>query len=209
MTQRSQAVTAQPARGRVRSVSEPESLQALGHPLRVRILEALREPDSAAGVARRIGQSRQNVNHHLKGLERAGLVEHVGERRSGNFIEELYRAAASTFLVSPRAAWGGRRRAEALGEQLSLRQLFELGERLQRDTAALLDRAAFDGETIASASVEAEVGFESAAARAAFMNEYLAALGPLLKKYGHHEGARYRVAVGVYPDPETGPGGER
>jgi DNA-binding transcriptional ArsR family regulator len=37
-------------------------VQALAHPLRVRILDELREPVSAAEVARRVGERRQNVN---------------------------------------------------------------------------------------------------------------------------------------------------
>jgi hypothetical protein len=36
-----------------------EALQVLGHPLRVRILELLREPGSAATVARELGETRQ------------------------------------------------------------------------------------------------------------------------------------------------------
>ena len=75
------------------------SLQALSHPLRVRILDALREPDSAAAVARRLGEARQKVNYHLKELERSGLVVRTGERRNGNFVESLYRAAARTLVV--------------------------------------------------------------------------------------------------------------
>src|SRR5262245_23815025 len=65
----------------VYQVDDAETLQALSHPTRVAILEALREPASAASVARTIGQPRQRVNYHLKELEHAGLVERVGEER--------------------------------------------------------------------------------------------------------------------------------
>ena len=53
-------------------VRDAERLGALAHPMRVQILEALREPASAATVARAIGQPRQKVNYHLKELEAAG-----------------------------------------------------------------------------------------------------------------------------------------
>ena len=106
-----------------------------------------------------MGQPRQNVNYHLKELERAGLVRKVGERRNGNFIEALFQSVAPTIVVSPRAAWADPRRAAALREQLSLEHLILVGERLGRDGAALLDRAAFDGEEIASTAVEADVHF--------------------------------------------------
>ncbi len=189
---------------RLLELRDPAALRALGHPLRVRILEALRAPASAAGVARALGEARQNVNHHVKGLERAGLVRSVGERRKGNFVERLYQSSARTFLVSPRVCWADPRRSEALAEQHSLRALVDLGERVQRHAAGLLDRAAFDGDQIASAAVEAELGVATDADRAEFMKAYLAAVGPLLRRYGRREGARYRVALAVYPDPDDG-----
>jgi DNA-binding transcriptional ArsR family regulator len=173
--------------------------------MRVQILESLREPASAATVARAIGQPRQKVNYHLKELEAAGLIEQVGERRVGNFVESLYRAVARTFLVSPEVAWADPRRAETLERQHSLQTLVLLGERLQRDAALLLDRATFDGEEIASASIVAEVRFETQADREAFLREYLEATSAVLEKYGKKEGAPYRVLLAAYPEPEGDP----
>ena len=63
----------------VRVLNDPEILSVLGHPLRVQILEALRDPGSAAAVARTVRQPRQKVNYHLKELERAGLVQPTGD----------------------------------------------------------------------------------------------------------------------------------
>jgi DNA-binding transcriptional ArsR family regulator len=186
---------------RVVVVETPEGMQALAHPVRVRILEALRTAASAAAVARVVGQPRQNVTYHLKELERAGLVRRAGERRKGNFVESLYESVGGTFVVSPRAAWGDPRRSEAMAAQHSLENLVTLGEQLQQDAVALLDRAAFDGEEIASAAVAAEVGFATASDREAFMKEYLKSLGPLLRKHGRKRGSRYRVAIAVYPEP--------
>lgn len=188
-------------------VETPDALQALAHPVRVRVLEALRSPSSAAAVAREVGEPRQNVNYHVKELERAGLVRKVDERRKGNFIESRYQAVASTFVVSPRAAWSDPRRVQAMQEQFSLERLVHLGERLERDAATLLDRAAFDGEEIASVSVEADVRFGTEADRAAFVEEYLAAVGPLFRKYGRRRGSPYRVALAAYPDPAPGEAG--
>ncbi len=188
---------------RVHLVDEPEALQALAHPMRVRVLEALRTPGSAAAAARAVGQPRQNISYHLKELARVGLVRKVGERRNGNFIETLFQSVASTIVVSPRAAWSDPRRAEALREQMSLENLILVGERLGRDAAALLDRAAFDGEQIASAAVDAEVHFADDEDRAAFMREYLAAIGPLLRKYAEPAGTPYRVVLAAYPQPDA------
>ncbi len=188
----------------VRVLNDPETLQILGHPLRVEILEALRKPASAATVARQIGQPRQKVNYHLKELEQAELVEQLRERRVGNFVESIYRAVARSFLVSPEVAWSGPRRVETLSKQHSLQTLVALGERLQRDVAVLIDRAAFDGEEIASASVVAEARFASEADREAFLDEYLRATAELLDKYGKREGAAFRIVLAAYPQTEGG-----
>jgi DNA-binding transcriptional ArsR family regulator len=88
----------------VHVVSDLEALQVLLHPLRIEILEALRTPASAATVARQLELPRQKVNYHPKELERAELVRKVETRRSSNFIETLYEAAARTFIVAPQAA---------------------------------------------------------------------------------------------------------
>jgi len=185
---------------RVEVLDDPERVAALAHPLRVVILDALREPDSAAGVARRIGDTRQKVNHHVKALLDAGLLRSVGERRRGNFVEQLYQSVASSFMVSSRLACSGDRRVEALRSQLPLEHLVELGERVQHDAIALLDRAAFDGEEIPSLTVDAAVRFPDAASRAAFFDEYLETLKPLLKKHGARKGEAFRVAVALYPE---------
>jgi len=186
----------------VYSVRDAATLQALSHPTRVQMLEALREPASAAEVARRIGQPRQRLNHHLHALEEAGLVERVGEERTGNFVATKYRAVARSFVVSPSVAWSDPRRLETMRSQHSLETLVLLGERLQSDAAALLDRATFDGEQIASAAVTAETRFASEENRAAFLDEYLTAVAQLTEKYGSRSGDGYRVVLAVYPEGE-------
>jgi hypothetical protein len=47
------------------------------------------------------------VNHHVKELEKVGLLEGAGERRKGNFVEQLYETAAGTFAIeaTPTEAW--------------------------------------------------------------------------------------------------------
>jgi DNA-binding transcriptional ArsR family regulator len=187
---------------RVLSIRDAEGLQALCHPTRVEMLEALREPASAASVARQIGQPRQRINYHLKALEEARLVEVVETRRNGNFIETLYRAVARSFVIAPEVAWKDGRRLEAMRAQHSLETLVALGERLQRDAAELLDRAAFDGEEIASAAVSAETHFASPEDRAAFVREFLESTKALLDKYGAREGAAYRIVLTAHPQTE-------
>jgi DNA-binding transcriptional ArsR family regulator len=185
--------------GSLQTVDDAATLQALAHPLRIRILETLQAPDSAAAVARRLGEPRQKVNYHLKELDRAGLVRRTGERRNGNFVETLYESVARTLLISPRLAWSDPRRFEALRAQLSLERLVNLGEHVQRDAALLLDRAAFDGEEIPSASVEADVHFATEEDRAAFLDAYVEALRELCDRFGAGTGEPFRVVMAAFP----------
>jgi DNA-binding transcriptional ArsR family regulator len=189
-------------RRRVVVVDDGEALVALSHPTRVALLDLLREPASAASAARTLDQPRQRVNHHLKALEDAGLVVAVETRQQRGFVETLYRAVAGTFLVSPRVAWGDPRRAKALRAQHALETLVATGERLQRDATALLDRAAFDGDEIASATVTTEVRFASDDDRAAFMHEHLEHLKGLVDRHASRRGDAYRVVLAVHPDPD-------
>jgi DNA-binding transcriptional ArsR family regulator len=186
----------------VEFLNDPRQVSALAQPLRAEILEALRTPGTAAGLARTLGRSRQNLSYHLKELERVGLIRHAGERRKGNFMEQLYEATARRFVVSSRFAMDAERLAAVFRDQVSLSQLSDLGERLQRDAAGLVDLAAFEGAEIPSATVEAEVRFPDEAARAAFMTDYVETVTALLAKHGRGEGERYRVALAAYPELE-------
>ena len=186
----------------VELLNDPAQVAAVAHPIRGKILEALRTPDTAASVARSFGRSRQFVSYHLKELDRLGLVRLAGERRNGNFIEQLYESTARRFIVSSHFASDPERLAAVFRDQVSLAQLSDLGERLQRDSAALVELAAFEGKEVPSASVEAELCLPDEAARAAFMTEYVDLLKSLLAKHGQKEGQRFRVALAAYPNPE-------
>ena len=176
-----------------------DQLAAVTHPTRLRILDALRTPDSAAGAARRIGQPRQRITHHVHELEKAGLLRHAGERRKGAFVEQLYESVAGTFVIPSRLAWGDGERLQAIAAQVSLQHLVEVGERLERAAASLLDRAAFDGEQIPSAAVEATVRFADAEARAAFLDEHLALTAQLIERYASPTGDDFTVTVVAHP----------
>jgi len=180
-------------------VETSEQLAAVTHPTRLRILDVLRNADSAAGVARVLGEPRQRINHHVRELARVGLLVEAGERRKGNFVEQLYESAARTFVVSPRLTWGDDARQRAIADQVSLQHLVEVGERLQRNAAELLDRAAFDGEEIPTVTVEATLHFTDAEARAAFLDEYLAVTARLIEKHATPDGEAFTVALIAHP----------
>jgi DNA-binding transcriptional ArsR family regulator len=72
---------------------DPALLKALAHPLRQRILFALRVvgPSTATRLAEQMGESSGLTSYHLRALASAGLVEEVPDR--GNGRDRWWRAA--------------------------------------------------------------------------------------------------------------------
>jgi DNA-binding transcriptional ArsR family regulator len=64
-----------------RSSRDPEVAASAVDPARRAILEILREPNPAAGLARQAGIPRQKLNCRLRQLEKDGMVELGEERR--------------------------------------------------------------------------------------------------------------------------------
>jgi DNA-binding transcriptional ArsR family regulator len=66
----------------LRYAPDVASLKALAHPLRVRLLGALREygPATASELGRRLGESSGSTSYHLRQLERFGFVAESAEQ---------------------------------------------------------------------------------------------------------------------------------
>jgi DNA-binding transcriptional ArsR family regulator len=64
-------------------VSDPRTLKAVAHPLRVRLLGALRldGPATATELAARFGESSGSTSYHLRQLAKYGFVEQDPEQR--------------------------------------------------------------------------------------------------------------------------------
>jgi DNA-binding transcriptional ArsR family regulator len=186
----------------IQVIQSVEAAATLFSPARMRILEQLAEPDSAAGVARRLDLPRQQVRYHLRELEQAGLVELVEERRKGNCLERVVRAAARTYVISPEALGRLGATPEARRDGCSLGYLVQLAARAIRDLAVLCGRAGKVGKRISTLALEVEVRFASAEARNAFAEELGREVAGLAAKY-HDEnasgGRRFRFFGGVYP----------
>jgi DNA-binding transcriptional ArsR family regulator len=188
-------------------VREPGPAAALLDPARQQLLAHLTQPDSATGLARRLKLPRQRVNYHLHQLERAGLVELVEERRKGNCLERVVRATARAFIISPEALGPLGPTAEMVADRLSSAYLIAAAARTIRDLAALEARARRGSKRLATLTLEADVRFASAEARAAFAEELTDALARLTAKYHNDRapgGRRFRLLAAIHPTPSEG-----
>lgn len=89
------------APGDVLTIGRAEQLKALGHPLRLRVLEVLGEGGEQLTnreLAIRLGIDPGHLHFHVRMLANAGLIERVdgGKRR-----EKPYRAVAAQIRVAP------------------------------------------------------------------------------------------------------------
>jgi len=179
-----------------------ETAALLLQPTRRLVLENLGQPRSAAGLARLLGLPRQKLNYHLRELEREGLAECVEERRKGNCTERLLRATARAFVISPEALGALGPGPDEGGDRLSAAYLMAAASRAVRDVATAEARGREAGKRVATFTLEGEVRFASAAARAAFAEELAAAVATLVGRYhdAHAPGGRrFRLLAVVHP----------
>ena len=89
-------------------VSEPEQLRALADERRTRIVTLLREQArSTSDLAEKLGLPKGTVGHHVKVLEKAGLVQVVRTRKVRALTERYYGRTARLFLFKSTDDAGG------------------------------------------------------------------------------------------------------
>src|SRR6266699_4748244 len=85
------------------TIDRPEQLKALGHPLRLRVLEMLGQSEEGSltnrELAQRLGVDPGHLHFHVRMLLKAGLIELADENGRGR--EKPYRAVAKIFRVAP------------------------------------------------------------------------------------------------------------
>lgn len=175
-------------------------------PIRLEILARLREPESAAEVARGLGMPRQRVGYHIRALEKARLLRFVGERRRGNYVEHLLQATAACYVVGPSAL--GAVGPDTAGSGAGLRDRFSSGyliaaaSRTIGEVATLRERARDAGKQLPTLTIESEVRFAAPDQQRAFAQELTESIARLIAKY--HDaaavgGRRFRIVVSGHP----------
>ena len=129
----------------VLEIERPEQLKALGHPLRLKVLQVLGNSDEALTnreLAARLSVDPGHLHFHVRMLHRAGLIERV----AGAGREKPYRSVARHLRV------GNEFRAAGLASELQAAQL--------RDLQRGFDLHAADG-SFRSAQVHAKLDVET------------------------------------------------
>jgi DNA-binding transcriptional ArsR family regulator len=184
------------------TISSPQAAAVLLHPARLEMLQLLTEADSAAGLARRLRLPRQQVNYHLRELEREGFLEMVEERRKGNCVERLVKATARSFVIDPAILGTAGADPDRIADKLSASYLIAMAAQAVRDLIALESKARESRKRLSTLSLHVDVRFAGAAERQAFSEELSQAVAALVAKY-HNEaapgGRTFRFLLGAYP----------
>lgn len=167
----------------VHLIEDANTAASVMNPLRRSILEALREPDSAAGVARRLDVPRQKLNYHIRKLEADGLVERVGERQARGFTEVLMQSVAHAYLVSPSTLGSIEADPKDLKDRASAAYLLAAAGRLIRNVGTLRRTADEKGKRLATLTIEATVTFATAEDQRAFGDDLTRTIAALARKY--------------------------
>lgn len=191
-------------------VAGRERAELLLHPLRLKVLEAAREPVSASDIARSLGLPRQKVNYHVRELAEGGFLVLSDERRKRNLIEKRYVASARSYVLSPDIlgplAAGGAHG----GDRLSAARVLALTVLAQSELGRVMREAEGEGKRVSTLSLDAAFRFESAEQRLSFAEALEAAVVEVVARHtspwvgaegGEGEGRPYRLVLGCYPIP--------
>ena len=177
------------------------------------LLQALAEqPDSATGLAVRLGDSRQRINYHLKALAEADLVELAEERPRRGLTEKIYRPVGRRFALDP-GLLGSLDAGETLpaaGDRWAASYAVALASRTTREIVGARDRATRDGKRLAVGSMDVTVRLASPRAMEAFVDDLARAVAEIVARHDDTgSGSRpFRLTLCTHPAPGEAPGAD-
>ena len=85
----------------VKVLTDPKAFELMADGTRRRMINLLKAKElTVSQIAEALGQTPQNIYHHIRKLVDGGLVEVTREERIENFAERYYRATAEIFEVT-------------------------------------------------------------------------------------------------------------
>jgi DNA-binding transcriptional ArsR family regulator len=185
----------------VQLLTDTTRLAAVLSPLRRRVLEELKEPQSATGLAPRLGLSRQKLNYHLRELEREGFLEIVERRHRRGCVEPILKVTSRAFVVNPALLGRLADDPAQARDAFSSAYLVATAATLIRHMAVLGHRARAVDQRLATFTMSCDLGFASPAAFRSFTEELASAVASLAAKYDAPagKGRRFRLVLGSHP----------
>jgi DNA-binding transcriptional ArsR family regulator len=179
-------------------VAEVPRAAALLHPLRLRILQALEEPDSASGVARRLMLPAQKVNYHVRKLARARFIECISAQSTRRNAERRYRKTARAYVLSPELL--GERGFPESGVEAAFTpsQLLGVLAFAQSELSRSMHDAEAREERFPALAIHTPIRLEHDELRAQFTDELRQAVAEVVARYSALESATRNPAPDIY-----------
>jgi hypothetical protein len=200
----------------VRAVRDAGSAYSLLNPIRKRILESLREPDSASGLARRMRMPRQVLNYHVKEMARARLLRPAGRRKRRALFEQCYVASAVAYVLSPEIMGPLAARPDSARDRSSAGFLLGMANQVQGEVSYALERAEAEGKRLATLGMSSQIRFLTAEQRTQFSQALDSAVLSVIERFASPfqgesgepaPGRAYRLVLGCYPIAAPGASG--
>lgn len=167
-------------------------------PVKRRLLASLREPGSAASLAKRLNLPRQQLGYHLRALEEAGLVRLVEERKRRGFVERILVAVAEDFVLDP--ALLGESHAVDAQDAHAASHLVQAAGAVVRNVTRMRSAAEAAGQRLLTVTIEADLGFEQPQDFYDCTDALAKAVADIAARYAPDEGRRgYHLVIGAHP----------
>jgi len=186
----------------VNIIEDSKTASSLLNPMRRQMLEHLKEPNSASGLARILHIPRQKVNYHLRELEKRGLVEFVKENKRGNCVERILQATARSYLISLESVGQLPLDAEQIKNEFSSTYLIAVASNMINEVAQLKTKAEKANKKLATFTLQSEIRLASPKSLNSFTEELSQFTAKLITKYHDEQtpkGRKYKFNICAHP----------
>ena len=174
----------------------PERVASALPDLRRRLLERLREPASAAELAREFGLPRQKLNYHLRVLEGQHLLELVELRPRRGFTERVLRSVAGALVVDP-GVLGDTGPGD--GDRHAAEHLVRTAGAMVRDVGRMAVRAEESGTRLLTFTLESDVRVAAPGDLHDFTDALAQAVAAVVAAFDTPGGRLYRLLAAGHP----------
>jgi len=179
----------------------PERVACALPDLRRRILQRLREPASAAELAREFDIPRQNLNYHLRVLEGQRLLELVELRARRGFTERVMRSVGDGLVVDPDVLAGAAPTATGELDRHAAEHLVQAAGAVVRDVSRMSTLAQRRGKRLLTFAIEADIRFAAPSDLHDFTDALAQAVAEVVAVYDTPGGRAHRLLVAGHPAP--------